>query len=326
MPKSPLIQKRINETCLALKQMGLPEKTKRKEETRALAVLACAGLLPSEDWTSLKNVDQHALTTRQIISFVNENYEESIAAGSYDDVRRSWLLDPRNANIVVTNKPNASQNDPTRAWGLSRFATETLSSYGTPNWAKELKKWASIEVNLATEMKKIRELNRTKVIIPNGTQIDLGPGSHNGLIREIIEEFLPRYGFDSNILYVGDAETRTIILEEKKLKKLGFFKLGDTELPDVVAYSQSKNWLYLIEAVTSSGPMSFSRTEKLTKALSKCTADLIFVTAFPDRTILRKHVADLAWETEVWLSTDPDHLIHLNGDKFLGPHVLEDKN
>ncbi len=326
MPKSPLIQKRINETCHALRQMGLPDKTPRKEETRALAVLACAGLLPSEDWKDLKNVDQFSLTTRQIIAFVNQNYEESIAAGSYDDVRRSWLLDPRNANIVVTNKPNASQNDPTRAWGLSKFATETLTAYGTPNWAKALKKWGSLEVNLATEMKKIRKLNRTKVIIPNGRQIELGPGAHNGLIREIIEEFLPRFGFDSNVLYVGDAETRAIILEEKKLNDLNFFKLGDTELPDVIAYSKSKNWLYLIEAVTSSGPMSFSRTEKLIKALSKCTADLIFVTAFPERAIMRKHLADLAWETEVWLSSDPDHLIHLNGDKFLGPHVSDDKN
>jgi type II restriction enzyme len=92
------------------------------------------------------------------------------------------------------------------------------------------------------------------------------------------------------------------------------------ELPDVVAYSPSKNWLYLIEAVTSSGPISYSRREKFKILLKDCKAELIFVTSFPDKKIMRKHLDDLAWETEVWLSSDPDHLVHLNGDKFLGPH------
>ena len=43
-------------------------------------------------------------------------------------------------------------------------------------------------------------------------------------------------------------------------------------------------------------------------------------TAFPDKTAFRQYVADVAWETEVWVADNPDHLVHFNGHKFLGPY------
>jgi type II restriction enzyme len=320
MPKSSTVEPRLEEARIALLAMGLPELTKRGETTRALAVLSCCGLKPTTPWKSARDVNEHSLTTRQIISFVNQHYGENIAAGSYDDVRRSWLKDPRNGNIVVINKPDSSQNDPTRAWGLSPIAAEVLRQFGTSKWENALKYWLEKSGDLATQMQQIRNLNRTKVSLAGGKVFQMGPGPHNELIKAIIEEFLPRYGYTPGILYVGDAETRTIIKDESTLRKIGFFELNDGELPDVVAYSPSKNWLYLIEAVTSSGPISYSRREKFKLLLKDCKAELIFVTSFPDRQIMRKHLDDLAWETEVWLSSDPDHLVHLNGDKFLGPY------
>jgi adenine-specific DNA-methyltransferase len=45
------------------------------------------------------------------------------------------------------------------------------------------------------------------------------------------------------------------------------------------------------------------------------------VTAFPDRVTFRKFAKDIAWETEVWIADNPDHMIHFNGDKFLGPYT-----
>lgn len=320
MSKLSSIEVRLEEARAALLAMGLPELTKRGETTRALAVLSCCGLKPEMPWKSAQDVRVHSLTTRQIISFVNQYYGENIAAGSYDDVRRSWLKDPRNGNIVVINKPDSSQNDPTRAWGLSPIAADVLRHVGTSKWESALNNWFQNSGHLAAQMQQIRDLNRTEVSLPGGKIIQMGPGPHNELIKAIIEEFLPRYGYTPGVLYVGDAETRTIIKDDGTLKEIGFFELNDGELPDVVAYSPSKNWLYLIEAVTSSGPISYSRREKFKLLLKDCKAELIFVTSFPDRQTMRRHLDDLAWETEVWLSSDPDHLVHLNGDKFLGPY------
>jgi len=122
------------------------------------------------------------------------------------------------------------------------------------------------------------------------------------------------------VLYIGDTANKILHIEEEKLKKLNFFKLSYDEIPDIIAYDKGNNWLYLIEAVHSSGPMSETRVLELKKMLKNCKADLIFVTAFISRTEFRNWILDIAWETEVWTADNPDHLVHFNGDKFLGPH------
>src|SRR5262249_44816878 len=118
----------------------------------------------------------------------------------------------------------------------------------------------------------------------------------------------------------GDTSNKILHIEEKELRKLNFFELSHDKLPDIVAYSKKKNWLYLIEAVHSTGPMSETRVYELKKMLKNCKAELIFVTAFLTRAEFKKWTIDIAWETEVWTADTPEHLIHFNGDKFLGPY------
>ena len=33
-----------------------------------------------------------------------------------------------------------------------------------------------------------------------------------------------------------------------------------------------------------------------------------------------KYLNDISWETEVWVADAPTHLIHFNGERFLGPY------
>ena len=51
------------------------------------------------------------------------------------------------------------------------------------------------------------------------------------------------------------------------------------------------------------------------------TSGKIYVTAFLDFKTFKQFSESLAWETEVWIADMPDHMIHLNGDKFLGPRI-----
>jgi hypothetical protein len=131
---------------------------------------------------------------------------------------------------------------------------------------------------------------------------------------------LPRYGFNSRILYVGDTSDKYLFLEKEELRKLNFFEISHEELPDIVALSEEKNWLYLIEAVHTSGSISETRLMQLKDITSLCPLEIIFVTAFLNKTTFRKYIAEIAWETEVWIADNPDHLIHFDGDKFLGPY------
>ena len=49
------------------------------------------------------------------------------------------------------------------------------------------------------------------------------------------------------------------------------------------------------------------------------TVGLVFVTAFLSKKDLTRYLGDIAWETEVWVADAPSHLIHFNGERFLGP-------
>jgi type II restriction enzyme len=165
-----------------------------------------------------------------------------------------------------------------------------------------------------------RQIELIAVTLPTGTMLNFSPGKHNELQKSIIEIFLPRYGYGAEVLYVGDAADKFLIFQKDRLHELKFFELGHGELPDIIAYSPQKNWLYLIEAVHLSGAMTPLRVNLLKSLTKDCTAEIIYITAFWDKKTFRKFVVDIAWETEVWIVEDPDHLIHFNGDKFLSPH------
>ena len=76
----------------------------------------------------------------------------------------------------------------------------------------------------------------------------------------------------------------------------------------------------MIESVTSHGPVDAKRHGELAKLFENASPELVFVTAFPDRRTMAKYLANISWETEVWIADAPTHMIHFNGDKFLGPH------
>ena len=92
------------------------------------------------------------------------------------------------------------------------------------------------------------------------------------------------------------------------------------KIPDVIVYHAARNWLLLIEAVTSAGPVDGKRRKELKDLFAGCSAGLVFVTAFENRRTMQSFVSHLAWESEVWIAEDPDHMIHFNGERFLGPY------
>lgn len=155
--------------------------------------------------------------------------------------------------------------------------------------------------------------------LSNGSTIYLSPGKHNEVQAAIITEFAPRFAPGSKLLYVGDTSQKNLLTETEILKKLNIPLTEHDKMPDVVLYKEEDNWLYLIEAVTSHGPMTNTRVVQLEEMLENCMAGRIYVSAFPDKSEFKKHVSDIAWETEVWIAENPDHMIHYNGDRFLGP-------
>lgn len=315
----------IQEALEILAALGVPMTglTARRKEKMAKVFLSVAGLRPGMPWREAKdNLDGHQLQSRQIIAHMNAHWGENISSGSYDNIRRKDLVLPVAAHIVLNSakNPNANTNDGTRGFAINPLAAQAIRQFGTPGWAQAVAAFLQGRTTLAEELNRHRDLARVPVSIRPGLTLSFSAGGHNALQKQIIESFLSIYGHGCAVLYVGDTTQKNLFVDKPGLERIRFFELAHDKLPDVIAYSASKNWLYLIEAVTTANPITELRRRALLDAAADCTADLIFVTAFPDRDTYRKFAKDIAWETEVWLADAPEHMIHFNGDKFLGPH------
>ena len=325
MEKPAKLVKLINEALLVLSKLGIPlDGLKPRElEKTAMAFLAVADVKRSADWSKARiREGKETLKSRDIIAYLNQHFEERISMGSYDDIRRKDLKLPVVAGIIIAsaNKPNAARNDPTRGFSLSPEYVELIQRFGQQDWAEAIEEFMADRPTLAERLDAARQLEIVPIKLPDGQTIQFSPGEHNLLQKAIIEQFLPRYGHGAEVLYVGDTAKKFLVRQEAKLRALKFFELEHGELPDIVAYSAKKNWLFLVEAVHSSGPISPVRLLELKRLAKECAADIIFVTAFLTRDTFRKFAPEIAWETEVWIADAPDHLVHFDGDKFLGPY------
>ena len=318
------ITRLVGEALSVLESLGVPLDglTDRRKERMAKAFLAVAGLGPTDDWSQIKsNEDRHRLISREVIRAMNSHFGEKIADSSYDDIRRRDLLLPVEAGIVrrSAGKENASTNDGTRAYALDPSYAAQIRKYGISEWLQTLTAFMANRPTLSESLNRSRELSRVPIVI-EGKAIQFSPGEHNKLQRAIIEDFLPIFGYSAEVLYVGDTADKYLFLNRERLQELAFFEIAHEKLPDVLAYSAQKNWLYLIEAVHTSNPITELRRLTLEALTAKCSANIVYVTAFLTRKSFAKFAKNIAWETEVWVAESPEHLVHFNGDKFLGPY------
>ena len=193
-----------------------------------------------------------------------------------------------------------------------------MRAFQTAEWQKSLNRFLEYHERLVDLYASKKKMTMMPVRI-NGADFQFSTGKHNELQKAIIEEFAPRFAPDSECLYVGDTIEKDLIKNVDKLKELGFEITLHDKMPDVVLYREDKDWIYFVESVTSVGPMDSKRILEIIEMTKNVVAGKIFVTAFLDFKTYKRFSESLAWETEVWIAEMPEHMIHLNGDKFLGP-------
>lgn len=320
--KSKPVQKIINEAINILESIGIPvlDQTERSLERMGMSFLALTDV--KKDWKSAKSLnDGYGLSSKDIIKYFNENFEDKISVGTYDSVPKYYIKLLIVGGFVEKSglNPKENYNSKTRKYAVHKFVRDLVLHYNTSSWNGKLKEFNKNKILLHEELKRKRDLNLLPVILPNGEKLNFSPGNHNELQKQIIEIFLPRFGSNCEVFYVGDGANKSLLKEGAKLQELNFFDISHGMLPDIVAYSKSKNWLFLIEAFYSTGTISEIRMKELKQNLASCKAEIIFITAFATKKEFQKHILKIAWETEVWTADNPDHLVHFNGHKFLGP-------
>ena len=322
--KAKAVQALVEQALEILQAFGIPleDLTTRRKQKMAKAFLAVAAMKPGTPWADVQSDSStHRLRSREVIAWMNAHLDEVIADSSYDDIRRKDLILAVAAEIVLkaAERTDAKTNDGTRAYALNPEFAVVMRLYGTPKWSAAVVKLMAGHKSLVDTMSRRRGLTRIPLVIGDKT-FSLSAGTHNVVQKAVVEHFLPIFGYGAEVLYLGDTEHKNLFHDKAKLNELGFFELAHDKLPDIVAYSKSKNWIYLIEAVDSSNPITELRLATFKKITANCKADIVYVTAFANRETFRKFAKDIAWETEVWIDDNPEHMIHFNGDKFLGPY------
>ncbi len=307
----------IEEAQEILKALGMPPA--QHNEMSGLTLIALCGMTQDKPWSEA--IRKRCTVTKGIMDYVREHYGAEYAPNTRETFRRQVLHQFCQGQIADYNpfEPNLPTNSPKAHYAISEAALTAARLYGSELWEAAVAEFHSVQRVLLDLYGRDRKRHMVSVKLPNGKHLELSPGEHNRVQRAVLEEFAPRFCPGAMLLYVGDTAKKDLFVDEEMLTRLGIPITEHDKLPDVLLYDSAQNWLFLVEAVTSHGPMSPTRVVALQEMLMASSADPIYVTAFPDFKEFRKHISNIAWETEVWLCDTPDHVIHFNGDRFLGP-------
>lgn len=309
--------RRIKDAQTILTAFGLPQG--QRNERAALTLLALLDLVPSKAWDAANN-PLRGVTP--IMEFVATHYKKKWAPNTRETVRRFTLHQFEQAGLVIANpdEPQRPTNSPKYCYQVEARALAVIRRFGTHDWNNALRGYLANVRTLAQRYKQLREMRRIPLDLASGVTIRLSAGGQNILVEKIISEFCPRFTPGGKPVYVGDTNKKWAYFDADYLQSLGVAIEEHGKMPDVVVHFTKPNWLVLIEAVTSHGPVSPKRLTELKTLFANSKAGLVFVTAFLDRRGLLKYLGDVAWETEVWVADAPDHMIHFNGERFLGPY------
>lgn len=307
----------IEEAQEILKALGMPPA--QHNQMAGMTLIALCGLTPDSAWSTAKR--RRRTVTKGIMDHLKEHYGTEYAPNTRETFRRQVLHQFVQGGIAEYNpfEPNLPTNSPKAHYAVTESLLNAVRNYGTKNWDSAVAQFRQEQGALAEHYAGDRDRAMVPIRLPDGRKFRLSPGKHNEVQRAIVEEFAPRFIHGARLLYLGDTAKKNLIVDKAGLADLGIPITDHSKLPDVVLYDVERNWLFLVEAVTSHGPVSPTRLVDLENMLAACPAGAVYVSAFPDFGEFRKHMKNIAWETEVWLCDAPDHMIHYDGERFLGP-------
>jgi adenine-specific DNA-methyltransferase len=310
-----MINKRVKRAIGILASLGMPNE--QQNDRSALCLLALIGLGKNGKW---KDLSSPLMGVTPIMQWIKDEYGVEYAPNTRETFRRQTLHQFVEGGIAAYNPddPSRAVNSPRACYQIIPETKELLETFGSSKWSQELSSWKEKRQTLTEKYAQERDMAKVPLSF-QGKELLLSPGHHSELIANIVGEFAPRFAPNSSVVYIGDTGAKEDFFDISLFSSLGVTLDRKGKLPDVVLYQKKNNWLFLIEAVTSHGPVDNKRIIELKDLFEDASAGLVFVTCFPNRSLMSKYLASVAWETEIWVADAPDHMVHMNGDRFLGP-------
>jgi len=311
------IERKIQETLKVLDLLEFPRQ--QRNERSALTLLSLLGLKPDDMW---EDAGDPLMGITPMMEFFAKRYGKRYAPNTRETVRRQTVHQFLQAGLVVPNpdKPSRPTNNPKAVYQIEPTALKLFREFGRPSWNRDLREYLRAVGTLKRLYARERDRQRIPVQLAGGQEIRLSPGEHNALVKRILDDFCQLFTPGGQIIYVGDTQAKWAYFDRERLEKLGVKIEEHGKMADVVVHHTEKDWLILIEAVTSHGPVNPKRRQELKELFAGSKAGIVYVTAFLDRRTMMRYLNDISWETEVWVAESPTHLIHFNGERFLGPY------
>lgn len=318
-PDPVAVARRIAEARAVLRALGLP--TAQQNERSALTLLAVLDLPAAAPWSAASNPLRG---TTQLMDWFAEHYGKRYAPNTRETVRRQTIHQFLDSGLLLINpdRPDRPINSGDTVYQIEPEALAVLRRYGSDEWEPALAAYAASRATLVERYAQERQMQRLPVRIDAATTVTLSPGGQNPLIKAIVEEFASRWTPGGEVLYVGDTDEKFAYVRPERFAELGITFVAGGKMPDVVIEHAAQGWLVLVEAVTSHGPINPKRRQELQQLFGAAGLRLVYVTAFLTRRVLAAYLADISWETEVWVAEAPSHLIHFDGERFLGPYPV----
>lgn len=310
-------QAKLKEALQILTDLGMPRA--QCNDRTALCLLALLSLTPKKRWC---DAEAPLVGITPIMDWVRAHCDAEYAPNTRETFRRQSVHQFIEAGVCLYNpdRPERPVNSPKAVYQIEPHLLAVLRLVGSAGYKAALAEFQSERQTLVAQYAKQRHMQLVPVTVKPGIVIALSPGKHSELIGDIVGDFGPRFSPAGELVYVGDTGDKHGYFNTELLANLGVFLDNHGKLPDVVIYMREKNWLLLIESVTSHGPVDSKRQIELGKLFKRCTAGLVYVSAFPDRKTFLRYLDVIAWESEVWIADAPTHMIHFNGSRFLGPY------
>ena len=291
----------------------------QQNERTAYCFLSMLNMTPEKDWI---HAESPLIGITPMMTFAREYYKKEYAPNTRETFRRFSTHQLVQAGIAVYNpdQPDRAVNSPNAVYQISPAALQVVQAYKTDSFDNLLSDFKANQSTLTDQYAHEREKSLVPVKIKENHIIQLSPGKHSQLIQNIIEQMAPRFLPNSILIYVGDTEKKWGYYNQELAGNLLFNVQKHGKMPDVILYVEDKQWLVLVEAVTSHGPVDSKRYIELEKLFENVTAGKVYISAFPDKKTFIHYAQDIAWETEAWISDNPSHMIHFNGDRFIGPY------
>jgi type II restriction enzyme len=309
---------RVAEARAVLEQLGFP--TGQTNERSALVLLALLDLGSTTAWHDASG--DRLWRTVEIMQWMREAYDKDYKPNTRETIRRQTLHQFVAAGLVLHNPddPQRTVNSAKNCYQIAPAALQLLCTHDQPGFAARIATYLTAKPGLTAQYARTRGMSQIPVELIDGSTVTLTPGGQNVLIKAIVEEFCPRWTPGGRILYIGDAGRDDPVFDKAGFAELGVHLNKHGKLPDLVVYLADRNWLVLMEAASSHGPVDGKRHRELADLFAASTAGLVYVSCFPSRVEMRKYLADIAWETEAWCADHVEHLIHFDGKRFLGPY------